>query len=75
MGSAALNREGHQGDGSLVEQEKSFLTEVRARALALKRQSESAERAVQQITAEFKGKYPAWSVDDLTSFVKGAYAE
>jgi hypothetical protein len=35
------------GDGTLVEQERSFLTELRDRALALKRQGESAEQAGQ----------------------------
>jgi glyoxylase-like metal-dependent hydrolase (beta-lactamase superfamily II) len=63
------------GDGSLVEQERSFLSELRSRALALKRQGESAEKAGQQITAECKKKYPDWNIDDLTSFVKHAYTE
>jgi glyoxylase-like metal-dependent hydrolase (beta-lactamase superfamily II) len=63
------------GDGSLVEQERSFLAELRDRALALKRQGESVEQAGQQITAEFKKKYPDWNIDNLTNFVKGAYAE
>lgn len=61
------------GDGSLVEQERSFLVELQRRALALQRQGESAEQAGQQITIEFKKKYPDWSIDDLTSFVKQSY--
>lgn len=63
------------GDGSLVEQERSFLAELRDRALALKRQGESAEQAGPQITADFKMKFADWNIDDLTSFVKAAYAE
>jgi glyoxylase-like metal-dependent hydrolase (beta-lactamase superfamily II) len=63
------------GDGSLAEQERSFLAELRDHSLALKRQGESAEEAGRQITAEFKKKYPDWNIDDLTNFVKGAYAE
>jgi glyoxylase-like metal-dependent hydrolase (beta-lactamase superfamily II) len=63
------------GDGSLVEQERSFLSELRSRALELKRKGESAEKAGQQITAEFKKKYPDWNIDDLTSFVKHVYSE
>jgi len=63
------------GDGSLVEQQRSFLAELRGRALALKRQGDSAEKAGQQLTAEYKKKYPDWNIDDLTSFVKHAYAE
>jgi glyoxylase-like metal-dependent hydrolase (beta-lactamase superfamily II) len=63
------------GDGTLVERERSFLAELRDRALALKRQGESADQAGQEITAEFKTKYADWNIDNLTSFVKGAYAE
>jgi glyoxylase-like metal-dependent hydrolase (beta-lactamase superfamily II) len=63
------------GDGSLVEQERSFLVEIQQGALALKRQGESAEKAGQQITVEFKKKYPDWNIDDLTSFVKQSYSE
>ena len=36
----------------------SFLVELKGRALALKQQGESADQAGQQITAEFKKKYP-----------------
>ena len=63
------------GDGSLVQQERSFLVEVRDRALALKRRGEGPEQAGQELTAEFKTKYPDWKIDDLASFVKAAYAE
>jgi hypothetical protein len=63
------------GDGSLVEQERSFLAELRDRALGLKRNGDSAEEAGQQITAEFQKRYPDWNIDNLTSFVKAAYAE
>jgi glyoxylase-like metal-dependent hydrolase (beta-lactamase superfamily II) len=63
------------GDGSLVEQERSFLVELQRRALALEAQGESAEKAGQQITVEFKKKYPDWSIDDLTSFVKQSYTD
>jgi len=63
------------GDGSLVDQERSFLAEIRDRAFALERRGESADEAGQQITAEFKKKYPDWNIDNLASFVKAAYAE
>jgi glyoxylase-like metal-dependent hydrolase (beta-lactamase superfamily II) len=63
------------GDGSLVEEERSFLAELRDRALELKRHGDGAEQAGQQITAEFKKKYPDWNIDNLASFVKAAYAE
>ena len=63
------------GDGSLVEQERAFLIEIKDRALTLKRQGASADQAGTQITAELKQKYPDWNIDDLTSFVQAAYAE
>jgi glyoxylase-like metal-dependent hydrolase (beta-lactamase superfamily II) len=63
------------GDGLLVTQERSFLAEVRERALALKREGESAEQAGPKLTTAFKKKYPDWRIDDLTGFVKAAYAE
>jgi len=61
------------GDGSLIGQERTFLAELRDRALALKQRGESAEQAGQELTTEFKNKYPDWSIGDLTSFVKAAY--
>lgn len=63
------------GDGSLVEQERAFLIELRDRALALKAQGEGADQAGQQMTSEFKQKYPDWNIDNLSSFVQAAYAE
>jgi len=63
------------GDGSLVAMERSFLAELRDRALTLKRSGESVEQAGRELTAEFKKKYPDWNIDDLTSFVRAAYAE
>ncbi len=63
------------GDGSLVAQERAFLAELREHALALKRQEVNPEEAGKQLTAEYKGRYPDWSIDDLTGFVKAAYAE
>ena len=63
------------GDGSMVEQERAFLVEVRGRALELKRQGDTADQAGQQITTEFKQKYPDWNIDNLMSFTKAAYSE
>jgi glyoxylase-like metal-dependent hydrolase (beta-lactamase superfamily II) len=63
------------GDGSLVEQERVFLAQIKGRALELKRQGETADQAGQQITTEFKQKYPDWNIDNLTSFTKAAYSE
>jgi glyoxylase-like metal-dependent hydrolase (beta-lactamase superfamily II) len=63
------------GDGSLVEQERSFLTEIKDRSLTLKRQGLTPDQAGQQITAEFKQKYLDWNIDNLNGFVKAAYGE
>lgn len=63
------------GDGSMVEQERAFLVEIKGRALELKRQGETVDQAGQQITTEFKQKYPDWNIDNLMSFTKAAYSE
>jgi glyoxylase-like metal-dependent hydrolase (beta-lactamase superfamily II) len=63
------------GDGSLVVKEKAFISELRTRALALKRQGVSADEAGKQLTAEFKTKYADWPINNLTNFVRSIYAE
>jgi len=63
------------GDGSLVAQEKAFISDLQTRALALKGQGISAADAGKQITAEFQKKYADWPIRDLTNFVKSVYAE
>ncbi len=63
------------GDGSLVAQEKAFITDLRRRALDLKRQGVSADDAGKLLTAEFKTKYSDWPINNLTNFVRSIYAE
>jgi glyoxylase-like metal-dependent hydrolase (beta-lactamase superfamily II) len=63
------------GDGSLVAQEKSFIVDLRTRALVLKQQGLSAEEAGRSLTAEFKTRYPDWPINDVTNFVKSIYAD
>jgi len=63
------------GDGSLVAAERSFIADVRTRALALKAQGVSAEDAAKQMNPEFKQKYPDWPSMNLTGFVRSVYAE
>jgi glyoxylase-like metal-dependent hydrolase (beta-lactamase superfamily II) len=63
------------GDGSVVAEQKAFLTELRARALELKKDGKTVEQAGQQLTGEVHQKYPDWNIDDLTGFVKVAYSE
>jgi glyoxylase-like metal-dependent hydrolase (beta-lactamase superfamily II) len=63
------------GDGSLVAAERSLISEIRTRALALKGQGVSAEDAGKQITAELKTQHPDWRNTNASGFVKSAYAE
>jgi hypothetical protein len=48
------------GDGSMVAAEKSLLTQIRTRALALKRQGVTVDDAGKQVTAELKAAHPDW---------------
>ncbi|HUA84449.1 MAG TPA: MBL fold metallo-hydrolase [Bryobacteraceae bacterium] len=63
------------GDGSLVEAEKNFISDLRTSALELKRKGVSAEDAGKQLSAEFKTKYPDWPSMNVTGFVRSIYAE
>jgi glyoxylase-like metal-dependent hydrolase (beta-lactamase superfamily II) len=63
------------GDGSLVAQEKAFITDLRSRALELKKQGLNADDAGKQLTAEFKAKYADWPISSVAGFVKSIYAE
>ena len=63
------------GDGSLVAQERGFISDLRKRALELKRQGVSADDAGAMVTTEFKAKYAGWPINNLTNFVKSVYAE
>ena len=63
------------GDGSLVGQERAFITDVRTRALELKRHGISADDAGKQLTTEFKAKYTDWPINNLNGFVRSVYAE
>jgi glyoxylase-like metal-dependent hydrolase (beta-lactamase superfamily II) len=63
------------GDGSLVGAERSLISEIRTRALALKGQGVSADDAGKQITAELKTQHPDWPNTSAGGFVKSVYAE
>jgi glyoxylase-like metal-dependent hydrolase (beta-lactamase superfamily II) len=63
------------GDGSLVKQEKAFITDLQTRALDLKRQGVNADDAGTQLTLAFKTKYSDWPINNLTNFVKSIFAE
>jgi glyoxylase-like metal-dependent hydrolase (beta-lactamase superfamily II) len=63
------------GDGSLVAAERSLISEIRTRALALKRQNVSSVDAGKQISAELKMQHPDWPDTNAADFVKSVYTE
>jgi glyoxylase-like metal-dependent hydrolase (beta-lactamase superfamily II) len=63
------------GDGSLVTQEKAFITDIRTRAQALKKRGVGADDAGKQISTELKTKYSDWPNTNVANFVKSVYAE
>jgi glyoxylase-like metal-dependent hydrolase (beta-lactamase superfamily II) len=64
------------GDGSLIAQDRAFIVDLQTRALALKRQSVSAEDAGKRLVDEFKAKYPDWpNINAVGGFVQRIYAE
>lgn len=63
------------GDGSMVALEKRFISDLRNRALELKKQGVSADDAGKQLGAEFKMKYADWPNMNVTGFVRSIYAE
>jgi glyoxylase-like metal-dependent hydrolase (beta-lactamase superfamily II) len=63
------------GDGSLVAQEKAFISDVRVRALALKRQGVTVEEAGKRLSNELKSKYADWPNMNVAGFVASVYAE
>lgn len=63
------------GDGTLVAQERSFIVDLRTRALDLKKQGVNADDAGRMLTQEFKMRYSGWPINNLTNFVKSVYAE
>ena len=63
------------GDGSLVAAERSLISGIRTRALALKGQGVSADDAGKQISAELKTQHPDWPNTNAAGFVKSVYSE
>ena len=63
------------GDGSLVAQEKQFITDLRNSALALKKSGVTPEDAGKRLETEFKSKYPGWPNMNVAGFVRSIYSE
>jgi glyoxylase-like metal-dependent hydrolase (beta-lactamase superfamily II) len=67
---------GPLGDGSLLAQEKAFLSDLQTRTTALKREGKSADEAAATVTDEFRAKYAGWDgMGALPNAVKRAWAE
>ena len=63
------------GDGSMVQLEKQFISDLRNSALELKKAGVSADDAGKRLESEFKAKYPAWPNMNVSGFVRSIYAE
>ncbi len=63
------------GDGSMVAQEKGFISDLQHSALELKTRGISAEDAARQLGAEFKTKYADWPNMNVAGFVRSIYSE
>ena len=67
---------GALGDGSLIEQDFQFFSELQKRALELKKQGKSADEAGQVLSAEFKTRFADWQgLSSIPNVVKHVYAE
>lgn len=62
-------------DGSLVATELRFISDLRTRALELRKEGVGAVEAGDQLTAEFKQRYSDWPINSVAGFVKSVYAE
>jgi glyoxylase-like metal-dependent hydrolase (beta-lactamase superfamily II) len=70
------------GDGTLIAQQRTFMVDMSARALALKKQGVPAADAGKQLTDVFKSAYPEWAanpdwpnVNGVNGFVARVYSE
>jgi glyoxylase-like metal-dependent hydrolase (beta-lactamase superfamily II) len=64
------------GDGSLVETDYQFFSQLQSRALELKKQGKSADDAGAALLTEFKTKFPDWQgLNAIPNVVKHVYSE
>ena len=67
---------GALGDGSLIAQEKAFLSAFHKRVLELNRQGTRIDQATQIMTTETRTKYPDWgSLTAVSNLVRWIYEE
>ena len=55
--------------------ERNLITEIRTRALALKRQAVSVDEAGRQVSADLKAEHPDWPNTNAAGFVRSVFAE
>jgi len=65
---------GEMGDGSLIEQNRTFLAALQSRVAELKREGKTLEQATESVVAEFKSRYPNWT-GNAGSAARVAYNE
>jgi glyoxylase-like metal-dependent hydrolase (beta-lactamase superfamily II) len=63
------------GDGSLVAEERNLISEIRTRALLLKRQGMSVDDAGKEVSAGLMAQHPDWPNTNAAGFVKSVYAD
>ena len=63
------------GDGSLVDTERTFISDVRDQAIALKHEGLDSDTASQRILPVLKSHYPDWTFSSVAGFVKSIYAD
>src|ERR1041385_8348388 len=67
---------GALGDGSLIGQERAFLTDVQKRAMELKSRGTSVDEAGKLLQGEMKTKYPDWeNMNPVPNIVRRVYEE
>ena len=63
------------GDGSLIAGERAFISDLRTRALALKKSGVSAADAGTRLSSELRQKYADWANMNVGGLVQRIYAE
>ncbi len=64
------------GDGSIIGENREYLSAVQRRSSELKAQGRSVDEAATAITTELQAKYPAWKMPQrIAAAVRMAYAE
>jgi glyoxylase-like metal-dependent hydrolase (beta-lactamase superfamily II) len=67
---------GQLGDGSLIEKQRAFMTDLQRRSLELKRQGTTVEDAGKTVMEELKAKYPGYTnIAAIPNVVRRVYAE